>query len=293
MIDERLEPNIVMGARCKIEGYLPTLGKGEITLGDDVVIGESVVIKVSENLVIGDRSHIGDFFKIEGRDIKIGKEFHSGRYCGIGGGSSHEKLSSLRIGDQCHLGDFGFINTAREVIIGDEVGLGQQTRVYTHGAYQSFIRGFPVEFGPVTIEDRVWCPNAIILPNVTIGHDTVVAAGAVVTGSLPSGCLAGGVPAKVIRENCYPTRPDASVIHPNDQVKMLEEFLRHFTTNIQSIPHLEQVGLKIFVDQTLFDLHEMKIEGPANDLTERFKNELRRYGVRFRYYNRDGTYAAW
>lgn len=288
MIDEMLKPNIVMGARCKVKGHLPTLGKGKITFGDDVVIGEGVAINVSEHLVIGDRSHIGDFFKIEGRDIQIGKEFHSGRYCGIGGGSCFEKLSSLRIGDLCHLGDFSFINTARPVVLGDEVGLGQNSKIYTHGAYRSFLEGFPVEFGSVTIESGVWCPGAIILPNVTIGHDTVVGVGSVVTKSLPAGCLAVGVPAKVIRENCYPAD-----IHPEQKVQMFQEFIKHFVNDIQPVPKLEQFGLKVFLGETLFDLHEMRIEGPANDLTESFKNELRRYGVRFRYYNRDGAYAAW
>lgn len=278
---------IKKGARCKI-GNIKVIGEGDIILGDDVVIGDNVAINISDYLHIDARSCIGEHFEIEGRHIEIGKEFWSGRYCGIGGGSCFEKLSSLKIGYQCHLGDFAFINTARPVKIGDEVGLGQQTKIYTHGAYQSFLKGFPVEFGPVMLEDRVWCPGAIILPNVTIGHDTVVGVGSVVTCNLPSGCLALGVPAKAIKENCFP-----AIIHPEKQVQMLKNFIEHFVTDIQPIPNLTLVGLKVFVGHTLFDLHEMKIEGPANELTEKFKNELRRWGVRFRYYNKDGAYVEW
>lgn len=278
---------IKMGKGCKI-GNVKIIGKGEIILGDNVTIGNEVIINVSERLFVDDRSMIGDYFEIEGRRIEIGKEFWSGRYCGIGGGSCFEKLSSLKIGHQCHLGDYAFINTARPVIIGDEVGLGQFSRVYTHGAYQSFLNGFPVEFGSVTLEDRVWCPNATIMPNVTIGHDTVVGAGAVVVKSLPPKCLAVGVPAKVVKENCFPKK-----FSREEKARMIEQFINHFLNNIQRSRHVKQSGTKVFIGKTLFDLEKMIIEGEANELTEKFKNELRRYGVRFRYYNKNRIYTKW
>ena len=54
---------------------------------------------------------------------------------------------------------------------------------------------------PVTIEDDVWIgANAVILPGVTIGEHSVVAAGAVVTKDVPPHSLVAGVPAKVIKK---------------------------------------------------------------------------------------------
>jgi len=54
---------------------------------------------------------------------------------------------------------------------------------------------------PIVVGDNVWLGGgAILCPGVTIGADTVVAAGAVVAGDLPAGVVAGGVPARVIRE---------------------------------------------------------------------------------------------
>ncbi len=54
---------------------------------------------------------------------------------------------------------------------------------------------------PIVIGDNVWLGGgAIVCPGVTIGEDTVVGAGAVVTRDLPAGVVAAGVPARVIRE---------------------------------------------------------------------------------------------
>jgi maltose O-acetyltransferase len=52
----------------------------------------------------------------------------------------------------------------------------------------------------LTIEDNVWLGGGVIvLPGVTIGHDTVVGAGAVVTKDLPPRVVAVGNPARVLR----------------------------------------------------------------------------------------------
>ena len=54
---------------------------------------------------------------------------------------------------------------------------------------------------PITIGHNVWLGSAVVVcPGVTIGDDTVVGAGAVVTHDLPAGVVAVGVPAKVVRE---------------------------------------------------------------------------------------------
>jgi acetyltransferase-like isoleucine patch superfamily enzyme len=53
---------------------------------------------------------------------------------------------------------------------------------------------------PVTIGDDIWIgANAVILPGVTIGNHSVIAAGAVVTKDVPPHSLTAGVPAKIIK----------------------------------------------------------------------------------------------
>jgi maltose O-acetyltransferase len=57
------------------------------------------------------------------------------------------------------------------------------------------------EYGqPITIGDNVWLGGGVIVcPGVTIGQDTVVGAGSVVTRDLPAGVVAAGTPARVMR----------------------------------------------------------------------------------------------
>jgi maltose O-acetyltransferase len=54
---------------------------------------------------------------------------------------------------------------------------------------------------PIVIEDNVWLGGGVIvLPGVTVGANTIVGSGAVVTRDLPPNVLAVGNPARVVRE---------------------------------------------------------------------------------------------
>lgn len=60
---------------------------------------------------------------------------------------------------------------------------------------------------PVVIEDDVWVgANSVILPGVTLGKHCVVAAGSVVSHSVPSYSICAGCPAKVIKTYDFETK---------------------------------------------------------------------------------------
>jgi maltose O-acetyltransferase len=88
------------------------------------------------------------------------------------------------------------------VTIGAGVKLGPRVQILTahHPTYPA-ARASGRELGsPVAIGDNVWIgAGAIVNPGVTIGANTTVGAGSVVTRDLPAGCVAAGVPCRVIR----------------------------------------------------------------------------------------------
>lgn len=104
------------------------------------------------------------------------------------------------IGYQCAFTGHGAINIADEVMIAHKVNLvnaGHPVEPDKRRAY------FTAE--PITVERNVWIgAAATILPGVTIGADSVVAAGSVVTRDVPPATLVAGVPAKVIRHLATP-----------------------------------------------------------------------------------------
>lgn len=172
-------------------------------IGKNVKIHPTAEINV-ENGFIGNRSIIRAHAVIEGRDVRIGSEAMICEYAVIGGGSRYEPTSTLVAGDFLHMGRFSILNQGYGIKVGHEFGCGVETKVYTHGAWLSEWDGFPSSDGPIRIGDRVWLPYAQVNPKVKIGNDVVVMAMSLVNNDLPSGCLAGGIPCKMLRENAYP-----------------------------------------------------------------------------------------
>lgn len=88
------------------------------------------------------------------------------------------------------------------ITIGDDVQIGPNVQLLTptHPLEPELRRAKWEAAEPISIGSNVWLGGGVIvLPGVRIGADTVVGAGAVVTRDLPSGVLAVGNPARVIR----------------------------------------------------------------------------------------------
>lgn len=136
----------------------------------------------------------------------------------IGEGSEIYPYVQFDYGCNTYIGDNCFINfncvflDCAEIRIGNNVFIGPNvsllTPIHPLLAKERNIRidedgtRYMIESAaPITIEDNVWLGGGVtITPGVTIGHDSVIGAGSVVTKDIPPGVVAVGVPCRVIRQ---------------------------------------------------------------------------------------------
>ena len=137
-----------------------------------------------------------------------------GRDCRINGRTTFSARPSSLPQPSLEIGDNVGISWLTSISVGTRVVLGNNVRV----AQRCFLAGYPghpmdaadraaglpctaAQIGDIILEDDVWLgTGVIVMPGVRIGTGTVVAAGSVVTRDLPPFVVAGGMPAKVIRE---------------------------------------------------------------------------------------------
>lgn len=95
-------------------------------------------------------------------------------------------------------------NPTGQITIGDNVRIAPHVLMF--GANHNFddptrpIHGQGLSHAPITIEDDVWIASRVVITaGVTIGQGCVVAAGAVVTHTMPPYSVIGGVPARILK----------------------------------------------------------------------------------------------
>jgi acetyltransferase-like isoleucine patch superfamily enzyme len=109
----------------------------------------------------------------------------------------------LEIGPGVTIADNVTINLDAKVTIGKNVALAPHVLIYTgsHRIGPGSMRLGRMDLLPVRIEDGAWIRlGAIIVPGVTIGRGSIVAAGAVVLKDVPPNTYVEGNPAQVIRK---------------------------------------------------------------------------------------------
>lgn len=135
------------------------------------------------------------------------REINIGGTSRIAPNVSFRNGSRISIGEECHIGERCSLWAGDDqgmIILGNCVSLAPDVFI-TASDYQ-FQKGVPFRKQPkcdrdVKIGNDVWLGTKVVVTaGVTIGHGCIVAAGAVVTKDLPANSIAGGVPAKVIKQ---------------------------------------------------------------------------------------------
>ncbi len=108
----------------------------------------------------------------------------------------------LRIGARC-FANYGLMALdVGAITVGDDVQIGPNVQLLTptHPVEADLRRAGWEAAAPITICSNVWLGGGVIvLPGVTIGQNSVVGAGSVVTRDLPADVVAMGNPARVAR----------------------------------------------------------------------------------------------
>jgi acetyltransferase-like isoleucine patch superfamily enzyme len=133
--------------------------------------------------------------------ITMGRKVQLHRYVKLSAWGN-EGLAEILIGNETSIGDRTEIHAGKRVEIGSGCNIAWDVCIMDRD-YHKF--NSPVEvIEPVKIGNNVWIGcNSVILKGVTIGDGAVVAAGSVVTKDVPPGVLAGGNPARILKENIY------------------------------------------------------------------------------------------
>lgn len=173
-----------------------------------------------------------DILEVVARARKLTKEYYLADYSdnkkresilkelfgSIGKNVIVDSMFHCNFGKNVHIGDNVIININctliddEKITIGNKVLIASNVQLYTayhpilpeHRFVDDFEKKGELFFNtcaaPITIEDGVWIGGgAIILPNVTIGENSVIGAGSVVSRSIPKNCVAVGNPCRPIK----------------------------------------------------------------------------------------------
>ena len=111
--------------------------------------------------------------------------------------------SKVSLGDYSGIGVnaklYGTVSIGNYVMMGEDCTIITRNHRFDRTDIPMMEQGFEKE-RPVTIEDDVWIGDRVtILPGVTVGSGSIIAAASVVTHDVPPYAIVAGIPAKVIK----------------------------------------------------------------------------------------------
>ncbi len=171
----------------------PLIKSEKIVIGKNVVFGKNIKI-YAKNVKIGNGCVIGDNVIIHGEKFIMGDYGKIYQNCFFPGGS-------VIIGHNFWLGVDSIIDGRAGTIIGDNVGIGAQSQLWTHMVFGDMMQGcrFHSE-AALTIGNDVWLAGHNLVSPVTIGNKSLAMLGSLITRDMLEDRVYAGSPAKDLTE---------------------------------------------------------------------------------------------
>jgi acetyltransferase-like isoleucine patch superfamily enzyme len=189
----------VLGSVLRGMAYCSVLG----SVGKGCFVERDVRWQVPRRVFLGRRVMVGEGCFVDANSltsrITLADDVWLSRDCYLvaGPGAEISVGPQTYVGHRCLFYGHGGIRVGRDVLMANDVQLICGNHTFARRDLP--IRAQPTEERPIVIEDDVWLgASALVLGGVTVGRGAVVAAGAVVTRSLPPYSIARGVPAQIV-----------------------------------------------------------------------------------------------
>jgi acetyltransferase-like isoleucine patch superfamily enzyme len=216
----------------------------ELVLGDDVRIESDCeiradILRLDQGARIERRTvlsslrgpatyvHIGEHSMIGADSRVLIPVLVMGDYVAIQNHALVNGLKPVRIGHNTWVGQNCVLNANENLSIGNNVGIGAYSSVYTHGFFGDLLEGCQVhKVAPVTLDDDAWILGSynVISPGVTEGKKALVLTGSNVTRDVPDNHCVGGAPARDMTDRLTPFR----TVSGEEKLEKMREFLGEY-----------------------------------------------------------------
>lgn len=180
----RIDDLVVLGKRAKLARHSKATGghPDTLTVGDGAAIGAGAVVfvgaRIGAGAIVGDQAHVRE-------GAVIGSESVIGRATGVGVGT--------RVGDRVRVQSA--VHLTSGVVVEDDVFVGPGVITTNDQTMSRYPPGQRSSGAVIRRASRIG-GGCVLVPDVDVGEETFVAAGAVVTRDIPPRAIAMGVPAR-------------------------------------------------------------------------------------------------
>lgn len=240
-------------SKLNFKGDIPHLDLGEnVFLGDNVIIGPNCKL-----IEIGYGSFIGDNVYIDVPRLSVGE------YTTIHKNTTLHGYKDLSIGHNCWIGQNCIIDSIAGTEIGNNVGIGTYSQLWTHMKFGDCLEGCQWKSEKkLIIEDDCWFVGHCIVSPITAHKKSMLLVGGVVTKDMEENHIYGGCPAIDMTAHL------GYQFNQKSTQQKRKEFLTLYF-DFMKLNNIEEDDFKIIVKNSLNEREEKTLNATVFYLEER------------------------